>query len=225
MLHAAERNRHVLGYLEQPAPSRDGIDPVTSRAWAGGVAISPDGRTVAAMSPDDGQVRVYDAETRAQLASTVLEGGRTGSYAPPMRFADDTRLAVVDGDIVAVYNARTLAPAARLDGSASPEATAIFNRQPVQALLPDYARGFSDTTVTGTVAAVLHDYATLEIWSAGSGSGPPLSTALPGDANWDTVAFSDDGTTVVVGNDSGGMLLFRGSLRIRCLSEIYRPGP
>jgi WD40 repeat protein len=156
---------------------------------------------------------VYDAETRAQVASTILEGGRVGSYAPPMRFADDTRLAVVDGDAVAVYSARTLAPTARLDSTTSPEATAIFNRQPVQALLPEYARGFSDTTASGTLAAVLHGYSTLEIWIAGSGTGPVLSAALPADANWDTVTFSDDGSTVLVGNDSGGLLLFRGSLK------------
>ena len=88
----------------------------------------------------------------------------------------------------------------------------ITGHPSARALFPDQPRDYLDTSADGSFAATLVDNnATLETWDVNNRIRLARHT-LPGEPGWTAVSVSDDGSSILVGNDLGELLLLNRDL-------------
>jgi hypothetical protein len=102
LMSAIERNRHVTAFLESEVDSsgryRDGRESISRTRH------SPDGRLVAGVSSQSGQVRVWDVASHAVVATLTPPHEGDGNAPPTLTFLENGQLAVLFGQVADVWD-------------------------------------------------------------------------------------------------------------------------
>ncbi|WP_345382015.1 WD40 repeat domain-containing protein [Pseudonocardia yuanmonensis] len=192
-------SRAEIGRLRPPHRGEGNVSP--------SLTFTDNGRLAVMFS---GIVDVWDIQSRTLIYSRSLAAA--GRFEAVARDGESAVVSVGDGGSESTYvlPLRPGTSAVLVGTGPAALAAATFRatgRYTTPVLFPKEPRDFVDVSEDGATAVRIRNFRNLEVWDVRSGS-LVASVELPGEPGWLAVAISDDGTSVLVGNDVGEVVRF-----------------